>query len=515
MSAVYRFERFEVRVAQRSLIADGRPIPIGARAFDVLLWLIEHRDRLVTKQELLEAVWPGLVVEENNLSVQVSTLRKVLGAGAIVTVAGRGYRFAAEVSDAMRQHPQVALDEVPDRPAIAVLPFGLASADPADALLADGLVADVIALLARVPGFLLISRASTFVFRDERHSLPDLAQQLAARYVVEGTVRTRGDDVHVSTQLIDAQSARILWSGAFQSTREEAEDLQGGIARGIISQLQPQLTRAEIALIRRQRPDNLDAWGHYHQAVDALASRGWGEEGLAQARAHLQGAMRADPQFGLARAYYAVLTVLGRDTAVVADWPSLKTEMLRFIDEAVRLDGSSPEVLGYAGCALCELGHLDHGLDLLGQALEIDPSNAQARVARGAALALQGRADEGIAEMRLGMRISPRDRRLGFWTWVVARFLLRIDKAEEALAEARHSSVLDPRLYLAPLTEAGALVRLGRAAEAAEPMQRAQRMRPATSLSDVSLTLGPRVGSELTPLWPGESAGAGRLSGPA
>lgn len=92
-SAIHRFDRIEVRAAQRELLVDGQPAALGARAFDLLLALIEHRDRVVSKNELLDLVWPGLVVEENNLQVQVSTLRKVLGPKAIATVPGRGYRF--------------------------------------------------------------------------------------------------------------------------------------------------------------------------------------------------------------------------------------------------------------------------------------------------------------------------------------------------------------------------------------------------------------------------------------
>jgi DNA-binding winged helix-turn-helix (wHTH) protein len=93
MGHVLRFGRHELRPAQRELRADGVLVPLGARAFDVLVALAERRDRIVTKSELLELVWPGLIVEENNLQVQVGTLRKLLGAGAVATVPGRGYRF--------------------------------------------------------------------------------------------------------------------------------------------------------------------------------------------------------------------------------------------------------------------------------------------------------------------------------------------------------------------------------------------------------------------------------------
>lgn len=512
MSTFYRFDRFEVRPAERRLLAAGVPVALGARAFDVLIWLIEHRDRLVTKQELLEAVWPGLVVEENNLSVQVSALRKVLGADAIATVAGRGFRFAAEVSSAASlieaRDPAQASSVPPDsgaarsdKPAIAVLPFDVLSSDPSDAFLADGLVADVTALLARVPGFLLISRASSFVFRDRAVGLSEVARQLGVRYLVEGSLRAHGAMVRVTTQLTDAGSGHILWNGEFGSSRDDAEDIQAGIARGIMSQLQPELTRAEIGLIRRQRPGNLSAWAHYHQAIDAIASQGWSETALAAARAHLRNAIDVDPEFGLAHAYYALLTALGCNLGLIGPWPAMKTDLVASIDEAVRLDGRSPEVLGYAGCALSDLGFADRAIEMLREALDIDPSNAQASVALGAALVQSHSLDEGVDLMRLGMRISPRDRRLAFWGWAMAVHMLRGERAAEALTEARSAQGRDPRFYLARVLEAGALARMGRVSEAQAPLRRARELRPRLTLDEVQRTHGQRVAGELASIW--------------
>lgn len=506
MSPVYRFDRFEVRPAERRLLAAGVPAALGARAFDVLMWLIEHRDRLVTKQELLDAVWPGLVVEENNLSVQVAALRKVLGAGTIATVAGRGFRFAAEVSvtsvtetPAPTQAPSAPL--VSSKPAIAVLPFSVLSADPADAFLSDGLVADVTALLARVPGFLLISRASSFVFRDRAVGLSEVARQLGVRYLVEGSLRAHGAVVRVSTQLTDAASGHILWNGEFSSSRDDAQDMQAGIARGIMSQLQPELTRAEIDLIRRQRPENLTAWAHYHQAIDAIASDGWSETSLDAARSHLRNAIKIDAEFGLAHGYYGLLTTVGCNLGLISPWPAMKIELVASIDEAVRLDGRSPEVLGYAGCALSDLGFYDRGIEMLREALDIDPSNAQASVALGAALVQCGSLDAGIDLMRLGMRISPRDRRLAFWGWLMAAHMLHGKRAAEALSEAHVAQGRDPRFYLARILEAGALARLGRVSEAQAPLRRARELRPRLTLDEVRRTHGQRVASELASIW--------------
>jgi TolB-like protein len=499
-----RFARFEVRPAERLLLADGVPVGLGARAFDVLMCLLAHRARVVGKDEMLLRAWPGRVVEENNLSVQVSALRKAIGATAIATVPGRGYRFALPVIEIGAPPPREPhrTDPAPaEPPAIAVLPFRVRGNDPRVALLADGLAEDVIALLARVPGFLLISHASSLSLRGLQASPTEVARQLGVRYVVEGSVRAAGAVLRASAQLVDAATGRVLWIGGFDSLRDTADDLQEDIARGIIVQLEPELTRAEIAHIRRQRPENLDAWAHYHQAVGAIAQQGWGGEAIAEARRQLQMSLAIDPSFGLGHAQYALLTALARVIGVLPDDQGLVDGAMRAADQAVELDHGSSEVLGYAGCALCDLGQKERGLAMLHRALDLDPSNAQAQVGLGAALALTGRPEDGIERLRLGMRISPRDRRLGFWGWVLGSILLRARRADEALAEARTASGRDPRLHLARVLEATALVALGRPVEATSALSAARRLRPELTLAEVATAQGRRAGDALAPLW--------------
>lgn len=505
----YHFDRFELRLTERLLLDDGQPAEVGARAFDLLVCLLAHRDRVLTKGELLDAVWPGLVVEDNNLSVQVSALRKVLGAQAIATLPGRGYRFALGVREGGLSAPgdaQRAGATDAARSAIAVLPFQVLSDDPRVQFLADGLVEDVIALLARVPGFILISRASSFAFRGQAITAPDVAHQLGARFVVEGSVRPMGPAWRVATQLIDAASGHVLWSGRFDRRSDEAVDLQEDIARGILSELEPELTRAEMAHIRRQRPENQDAWAHYHQAVGSLALQGWGRDAMAEARQRLLRSVALDPAFGLAHAHYALLTALSMNIGVLPSDAGHTQEALGAARQAMVLDDGSSEVLGYAGCALCDLGQRDQGVEVLQRALEIDPSNAQAHVALGASWVLAGQLQAGIEKMRYGMRTSPRDRRLGFWGWALGVFLLRAERLDEALVEARASSRRDPQFPLPRVLEAALLDRLGQPAEARAALAWARQLSPALSLNEIAQTHGRHVGKRLAALW--EPAGS-------
>ena len=494
----YCFDRCEVRPAERLLLVEGVPAPVGARALDLLLCLLAHRDRVLTKSELMEQVWPGLVVEENNLSVQVSSLRKLLGSHAITTIPGRGYQFALAV-DAQGPPPS---SEAPHRqPTIAVLPFHVLSEDPQLEFLADGLVEDVIALLARVPGFRLISRASSFAFRGHHVLLPEVARQLGVRFVVEGSIRAHHGALRVATQLTEAASGHVLWSGRFDRPREHALEVQEDIARGIMSELEPELTRAEIAHIRRQRTESPSVWAHYHQAIGSLALQGWSPQAMDEARSQLQSSVHLDPTFGLGYAHHALLTALSRNIGYLPDSPRLVADALADAQRAIDLDDGSSEVLGYAGCALCDLGQHEQGVSALRRALDIDPSNAQAHVALGASLVLTGQLDAGIHQMRLGMEISPKDRRLGFWGWALGTFLFRADRQSEALREAQASCRRDPRFHLARVLEAALLERQGRFTEAAASLATARQLCPSLTLQTIAWTHGRRIGERLGPLW--------------
>jgi len=500
----YHFERFEVWPAERLLLMGGLPVAVGARAFDLLLCLLAHRDRVLSKGEIIEIVWPDLVVEENNLSVQISALRKLLGPKTIATISGRGYRFSLDVSQVKlppKAEVHLPRDASSTKPTIAVLPFNVLSDDPQVNYLADGLAEDVIALLARVPGFLLISRASSFAFRGQDVTLTALAMQLGVRFVVEGSVRQNSEILRVSTTLIDAATGQVLWSGRFDRRRNETVDLQEEIARGIISELEPELTRAEIAHIRRQRPENLDAWAHYHQAIGSIALQGWGREAMAEARYQLQKSVALDPAFGLGYAHYALLTVLSIKFGYLPDAANLTEEVMGAANQAIGLDDGSSEVLGYAGCALCDLGHHDRGVEVLHRALEIDPSNAQAHVALGASLGLTGQLEVGIKKIRFGMEISPRDRRLGFWGWALGNFLFRAERTDEALVEARTSCRRDPRFHFSRVLEAAVLDLQGNAMEAGSSLAIARQLCPTLTLNEIALIYGRRVSARMALLW--------------
>jgi adenylate cyclase len=395
----------------------------------------------------------------------------------------------------------VGASDLRARPSIAVRPFVVLAEDRGLDYLANGLAEDVTTLLARVPGFFVISRASSFAFRDPGTPAAVIAQQLGVRYVLEGSVRGAGDRVRVSTQLVEAATGRILWSGKYDAARAETLELQDDIARGIIIELEPALTRAEVAVIRRQRPNNVDAWGCYHQAIGALAGHGWNEHPITEALSFLRRASEIDRNFALARAVFAVLSAIAQNLGILSRSPERIEEALAAAEMAIADDPGSSEVLGHAGCALADLGQLERGAEILRQACEMDPSNAQSEVALGAALATMGDRDTGIARMRHGIKLSPRDMRLAFWGWVLGVSLLHANRAEEALEEARIAARRDPRLHLPLILEAVTQATLGRTVLARAALMSARRIRPKLTLREIEITHGGDAARILTDAW--------------
>jgi adenylate cyclase len=390
---------------------------------------------------------------------------------------------------------------ISDRPSIAVLPFNSLSENRNIELLADGLVEDVIALLARVPGFFVISRSSSFAYRNATRDVRDVGRELGVRYVVEGSIRASDKRARISTQLVEAENGKQIWTQRFDVELADTFDLQDEIAHQITRELEPELTRAELTLIQRQRPDNLDAWSRYRQAFGAIALNGWNEESLAKAIKHLRAAIALDPNFALAHALAALLGAINANMSFAEDRFEAHQQASRDAEAAVSLDPNASEVLGYAGCALSDIGEFARGREWLERAIEIDPSNAQAHVALGATQVQLRELEAGIKTMQHGIRLSPRDAKLPFWGMVLAAGLARADRLQEALAESLNSCRRDGRLYGARVIAAFVLLRLGREREAHAMMTEARRIRATLSIEEIQHFFGRYVARDLVAIW--------------
>ena len=311
---IYEFSGFRLDVARRQLRAsDDQTASLTVKVFDLLLYLVEHRGELVEKSALLQAVWPNVIVEENNLNQNISVLRKALGERAgehrfIVTVPGRGFRFVAPVTVSLGNgaaasaanpavHPVAA-------PRIAIMPFENLSPDPANAFFADGLHDEILATLAqRAPDLQVISRTTMMRYRAHPAPLPQIAAELNANHVIEGTVRREADQVRVTLQLIDAREDRHLWAHSYERTLKSALTLQCEVASDVAARLAARF-HGDAAAPPTQNPEAYDLYLRSRllaQQVTPLSPPGQ----YAEVETLVSHAIALDPKFAIAYAHRA------------------------------------------------------------------------------------------------------------------------------------------------------------------------------------------------------------------
>ena len=235
----------------------------------VVALLLERTGAPVSKDALMDAAWPGLAVEDGNLTVQIAALRRVLGevleAGSwIETLPRRGYRYVGpevlmgpSALQATASSPILAL---PERPSVAVLPFTNLSGDPEQAYFADGMVDDIVTGLSRIKWLFVVARSSTAIYNGRTVDVKTVGQELGVRYVLEGSVRRVADRVRVTTQLVDASSGTHVWADRYDRKLDDIFTLQDETALAVVGTIEPSLRRAEIERAKRKRPENLDAY---------------------------------------------------------------------------------------------------------------------------------------------------------------------------------------------------------------------------------------------------------------
>jgi adenylate cyclase len=264
----FRFDRSGGDLFRLDQSGVAAPVPIGSRALRLLSLLVERPGELVSKDAIIDAVWPRMVVEEGNLTVQISALRRILDhdreqGSCIQTVPGRGYRFIAPVTRVDSDAPSLSSDiSIPEpiatpRPSIVVLPFKNLSNDTEQQYFADGITEDLTTDLSRIAHSLVISCNTAFTYRNKRIDTRQIGRELGVRYVLEGSIRRSGSRVRVTAQLIDAAADAHLWADRFDSDTVDLSSLQNEITSRIANELGVELIAAEAARLT-EYPDALD-----------------------------------------------------------------------------------------------------------------------------------------------------------------------------------------------------------------------------------------------------------------
>jgi TolB-like protein/tetratricopeptide (TPR) repeat protein len=399
---------------QRELRRGGVPVQLRSRALDILYVLASARGEVVGKDELMSRVWPGLVVEENNLAVHVSALRKALDEGKsgqsyVVTVPGRGYRFMG-----VRSPPSSAIGHVdtsegpalPDRPSIAVLPFQSLSGDPEQEYFADGIVEEIITALSRFSGLFVIARNSSFTYKGRAIDVKQVGRELGVRYVLEGSVRTGGHRVRITGQLIDASTGAHIWADRFDGTPEDIFDLQDHVTASVVGAISPKVEQAEIERAKRKPTENLNAYDcflHGMAVVHKLT-----REAMSHALQLFSRTVELDPDFAAAYGMATWCYVQRKANRWMVNRAQEVAETKRLARKAVDLGRDDAVALSRGGYALAYVeADLDAGGVFIERAFALNPNLAFAWFANAWLRIFRGEPELALSDFAHVRRLSP------------------------------------------------------------------------------------------------------------
>ncbi len=496
---VFRFGDCEIDAGRYELRRAGQPVAVEPRALDLLLYLVRARERLVTKQELLDAVWEGAHVGESALTRAVSLARAAIGDSGqehrvIETVAGRGYRFEAPVEivdapgpDAARERSATrravvaalgvvltfglalallwprplgwvlvlagsavppVLPPLPSQPSVVVLPFVDLSPGAGYAHLAAGIADDLSGELGRFSELFVISRSSAFTYAGKNVDVRVVGRELGVRYVVEGSVRVAAQHGAVSARLVDASTGVQLFGDRLEAPLDELLGAEATLAERIVGALGARITDAELARLRDRATDDLDAYEAFLRGREHFFA--FTRDGHQHARELFQRAAELDPGYNLPIAYLGALEM----SAYLLGWdprPERVARAREFARRALALDPYEP--MPHTTLAVADYvdGHLDDALAGAQTAVSLGPNSDACLGVQATVLA---RAERPIAALRAldrALRLNPRHPEL---YWMLAGFVHeragRPDRAIELFERIREANpdMVPPRLAL-------------------------------------------------------------------
>jgi TolB-like protein len=485
------FGPFRLNLGRRELSRNGSPVQLGGRALDILFVLAAARGEVVTKDQLIAQVWPGAIVDENNIQVHVSALRKALddGGGAqryVRTVQGRGYRLvgaqdrppALESSNTIRQ-----LLLVPDKPSIAILPFANLSNEPEQEYFADGVVEDITVALSRMRWLLVIARNSSFTYKGRAIDVKQVGRELGVRYVLEGSVRKAANRVRITAQLIDAATSAHLWADRFDGALEDIFGLQDRVATSVVGAIAPKLEESEIERAKSKPTENLDAYDYLLRGKASLYL--WTSESIDEALRLFYKAIELDPEFASAYGMAAWCYTRRRANGRTSSAQEL-AETARVARRGVDLAKDDAVALCTAGFALARVvGELDEGAVFIDRAVELNPNLAVAWLTSGWVKTYLGEPETAIKHLAYAIRLSPLDPLMfGMHTGMAfAHFFAgRYDEAASWSERALH---VQPNWIPAWRNAAASYALGGRLANAELAMARMRQLAPEIRLSNL------------------------------
>ena len=422
---IYVFEDFELDAAKVELRAKGAPVAIEPQVFALLLLLVENRERLVSKDEIVERIWDGRIISDAAIASRVKSVRQALGDDGrgqrlIRTVHGTGFRFVGEVTSRPTVSMQtVSLQEVAieppaeappleaARPSIAVLPFRLVGVAGPQGAIADALPHDLITELSRMHWLFVIARASSFRFRGADAEIDNVRQALNVRYCLSGMVEIVDRDMTVSVELSDTNDRRVVWGERYRGKVDAVHEIREQIARSVVTALELQIPLNEARRARLKMPEHLDAWSVYHLGLQHMYR--FTKPDNIHAIALFERAAAMEPSF--ARAYAGLSFTHWQDAFLgYSDDISHSGELARrYAEQSLERDPLDPFGNFTMGRTHWLSGDIEGSLSWLDRANDLNPNYAQGRYSRAWVEGLLGQSEPCLTNVGTAMALSPLD----------------------------------------------------------------------------------------------------------
>ena len=419
---------------RRELRRGSEAIAMEPQVFDLLVYLVENRHRVVSKDDLFASIWGGRTVSDSTLTSRINAARKAVGDSGdeqklIRTIARKGFRFVADVrrptggapahadpADEKREPSRPALP-LPDRPAIAVLPFTNMTDNLAQEYFSDGISEDIITALSKLRWFFVIARNSSFIYKGKAVHLNQIADELGVGYVVEGSVRKVGERVRITVQLNDVATGSHIWADRYDRELANVFAVQDEITEAIVAAIEPQLYAAENFRARRKPPDSMDAWDLVMRAL----SHYWRvtRQDNVVAQALLEKAISIDPHYGQALGLLATSHTFSAHMG----WVDMATTVPiaeRAALAAIQADSEDPWAHHALGCVYLFTRRFEDSLAEFELALRLNPNFSLAQGYYGLALSYCGRWQEADEAAGRALRLSPRDPYSAVYTGIAA-----------------------------------------------------------------------------------------------
>src|SRR5215831_12161947 len=452
----FHFADFVLNTGRRELRRNSELIAVEPQVYDLLLYLVEHRDRVVTKDDLVASVWGGRVTSDATLTSRIYAVRKAVGDSGqhqklIRTIPRKGLRFVCEVrtpstddelGELCAEPPlnesgePIAALPLPDRPAIAVLPFTNMSDDPDQDYFSDGISEDLITALSKLRWFFVTARNSSFVYKGKAAHVKQVGEDLGVGYVLEGSVRQGGDRVRITAQLNDVTTGSHIWAERYDRALVDVFAVQDEITEAIVAAIEPQLYARESFRAQRKPPDNMDAWdlvmrglSHYWRVT---------RQDNIVAQALLEKAIAIDPNYGQALGVLATSHTFGFHMGWVDRATTLPIAE-RAALAAIRADSEDPWAHHALGCVYLFSRRFDDSLAEFELALRLNPNFSLAQGFYGLALAYCGRCEEAERAAHRALRLSPRDPFSAIFTGIAAYAQFVGRNYDEAMRLAREA----------------------------------------------------------------------------